>query len=280
VDTRAIRSRADADELRPSLWHLPGDVVMRLTNRTALISGAGGPMGSAIAKRFAQEGASLVLTDISARRLEEAVSQTQASLVEGARLYSQRGSVLVRDEARALVEAGVDACGPIDILINVVGGIRSQSLFEPFLQMSEERWDATMELNLKGNFHLTQLVAPSMLERKYGRIVNIASIIFAGASGQVDYGAAKAAVASMTRSLALEFAPHVTVNCISPATIKTSVIERLSEEEQDHWRNQTVMKRFGEREEIANAVLFLASDESSYMTGEIMSVAGGVWPAL
>ncbi len=253
---------------------------MRLANRTALITGAGGPMGSAIAKRFAAEGASLVLTDISARRLAEAVSETEASLSAGARLFSQRGSVLVRDEAKALVEAGITECGPIDILINVVGGIRSQSLFEPFLEMSEERWDATMELNLKGNFHLTQLVAPSMLERKYGRIVNIASIIFAGAAGQADYGAAKAAVASMTRSLALEFAPHVTVNCISPATIKTSVIERLSDEEQDYWRNQTVMKRFGEREEIANAILFLASDESSYMTGEIMSVAGGVWPSL
>ena len=146
--------------------------------------------------------------------------------------------------------------------------------------MSEQRWDETMALNLKGNFHLVQLVAPGMLERKYGRIVNIASIIFAGAEGEVDYGAAKDAVASMTRSLALEFAPHVTVNCMSPATIKTSVIERLSEEEKRQWREKTVLKRFGEREEIASAALFLASDDSSYMTGEIMSVAGGVWPAL
>ena len=80
--------------------------------------------------------------------------------------------------------------------------------------------------------------------------------------------------------LALEFAPHVTVNCMSPATIKTSVIERLSEEEKRQWREKTVLKRFGEREEIASAALFLASDDSSYMTGEIMSVAGGVWPAL
>lgn len=253
---------------------------MRLANRTALITGAGGPMGSAIAKRFAQEGASLVLTDISARRLAEAVADCEQSLAPGAKLYSQRGSVLVRDEAKSVVDAGVAACGPIDILINVVGGIRSQTLFEPFLTMSEQRWDETMELNLKGNFHLVQLCAPAMLERKYGRIVNIASIIFAGAAGQVDYGAAKAAVASMTRSLAMEFAPHVTVNCISPATIKTSVIDRLSAEEQAEWSGKTVMKRFGEREEIANAILFLASDESSYMTGEIMSVAGGVWPAL
>ncbi|MCG7505383.1 SDR family oxidoreductase [Mesorhizobium sp. IRAMC:0171] len=237
-------------------------------------------MGSAIAKRFAEEGASLVLTDISAGRLGQAVAEVEACLAPNAKIYSQRASVLVREEARSVVDAGVEACGPIDILINVVGGIRSQHMFQPFLEMSEERWNATMDLNLKGNFHLTQIVAPSMLERKYGRIVNIASIIFAGAAGQCDYGAAKAAVASMTRSLALEFAPHVNVNCISPATIKTSVIDRLTTEEQDFWRNQIVLKRFGEREEIANAVLFLASDESSFMTGEIMSVAGGIWPAL
>ena len=253
---------------------------MRLKGKTALVTGAGGPMGSAIAKRFAQEGASLILTDISQRRLQESVAETEAALTEGARLYSERGSVLVREEAASVVENGTREAGEIDILMNIVGGVRSAQLFEPFLTMSEQRWDETMALNLKGNFHLVQLVAPGMLERKYGRIVNIASIIFAGAEGEVDYGAAKDAVASMTRSLALEFAPHVTVNCMSPATIKTSVIERLSEEEKRQWREKTVLKRFGEREEIASAALFLASDDSSYMTGEIMSVAGGVWPAL
>ncbi len=253
---------------------------MRLRKKVALITGAGGPMGSAVAERFAQEGASLILTDISGNRLGQAVETASAALHPEAKLFSQRASVLVREEAKAVVEAGEAEVGPIDILINIVGGIRSAQLFESFLTMSEERWDATFDLNLKGNFHLIQLVAPGMLERRYGKIVNVSSIIFAGAAGQVDYGAAKAAVASMTRSLALEFAPHINVNCISPATIKTSVIDRLSPEEQEEWSGKTVLKRFGERAEIANAMLFLASDESSYMTGEIMSVAGGVWPAL
>lgn len=253
---------------------------MRLRNKVALITGAGGPMGSAVAERFAQEGASLILTDISGNRLGQAVETARAALHPEAKLFSQRASVLVREEAKAVVEAGEAEVRPIDILINIVGGIRSAQLFESFLTMSEERWDATFDLNLKGNFHLIQLVAPGMLERRYGKIVNVSSIIFAGAAGQVDYGAAKAAVASMTRSLALEFAPHINVNCISPATIKTSVIDRLSPEEQEEWSGKTVLKRFGERAEIANAMLFLASDESSYMTGEIMSVAGGVWPAL
>lgn len=237
-------------------------------------------MGAAVAKRFAQEGASLVLTDISATRLNAAVEEISQSLRPEAKLFSQRGSVLVREEARQLVEDAVREVGPIDILINVVGGIRSQQMFEPFLTMTEERFDATFALNLKGNFHLTQLVAPGMLERRYGRIVNISSIIFSGAAGQVDYGAAKAAVASMTRSLALEFAPHVTVNCIAPATIRTSVIDRLSPEEQEKWSSVMAMKRFGEPQEIANAILFLASEEASYITGDVLPVSGGVWPAL
>jgi NAD(P)-dependent dehydrogenase (short-subunit alcohol dehydrogenase family) len=237
-------------------------------------------MGAAVAKRFAQEGASLILTDISATRLNAAVDDIRDNLRAGAKLVSRRGSVLVREEAAQLVEDGVREVGPIDVLINIVGGIRSQQMFEPFLTMTEERFDATFALNLKGNFHLTQLVAPGMLERQYGRIVNVSSIIFAGAAGQVDYGAAKAAVASMTRSLALEFAPHVTVNCIAPATIRTSVIDRLSQEEQEKWSSVMAMKRFGEPEEIANAILFLASEEASYITGDILPVSGGVWPAL
>ncbi|MFB2551361.1 SDR family NAD(P)-dependent oxidoreductase [Ensifer soli] len=253
---------------------------MRLANRVALVSGAGGPMGAAVAKRFAEEGASLILTDISATRLNAAVESIGPGMAPGTKLFSQRGSVLVREEAARLVEDGVAEVGPVDILINIVGGIRSQQMFEPFLTMTEERFDATFALNLKGNFHLTQLVAPGMLERKYGRIVNVSSIIFAGAAGQVDYGAAKAAVASMTRSLALEFAPHVTVNCIAPATIRTSVIDRLSQEEQDQWSSVMAMKRFGEPREIANAVLFLASEEASYITGDVLPVSGGTWPAL
>ncbi len=237
-------------------------------------------MGLAIAKRFAEQGASLILTDISANRLNAAVAPVSERLQSGRKLSATRASVLVREEAEAVVRAGTEAAGDIDILVNVVGGIRSASMFESFIEMSEERWNATFELNLKGTFHLVQLTAPEMLRRQRGNIINLSSIIFAGTAGNADYGAAKAAVASVTKSLAMEFAPHIRVNCIAPATINTSVIERLSEEQKAEWRGKTLLKRFGEPEDIANAALYLASDESAYVTGEVMAVSGGIWPAL
>lgn len=252
----------------------------RLENKTALITGAGGPMGLAIAKCFAEQGACLILTDISANRLNRAVQVVSPLLRSEQRLSATRASVLVRDEAEAVVRAGVGAVGEVDVLVNVVGGIRSAAMFESFVEISEERWNATFELNLKGTFHMVQLIAPEMLRRQSGTIINLSSIIFAGTSGNADYGAAKAAVASMTKSLAMEFAPHIRVNCIAPATINTSVIERLSEEQKAEWRGKTLLKRFGEPEDIANAALYLASSESAYVTGEVMAVSGGIWPAL
>jgi NAD(P)-dependent dehydrogenase (short-subunit alcohol dehydrogenase family) len=146
--------------------------------------------------------------------------------------------------------------------------------------MSEERFDDTFTLNLKGCFHMVQLIAPGMLERRSGKIINIGSISMAGEAGQVDYAAAKAAVVSMTRSLAMELAPHVNVNCISPATIRTSVLDRTSAEEREYYLEKTLLKRFGEPGDVANAVLFLASDEASYITGENLCVSGGIAPAL
>ncbi|WP_374630680.1 SDR family NAD(P)-dependent oxidoreductase [Ferrovibrio sp.] len=251
----------------------------RLANRTALITGAGGPMGRAVAKRFAQEGAKLVLGEISANRLGQSVEEITAE-VPGVQIASLRGDVTNGGEAAALVQTGLEKFGHIDLLINVVGGIKSSVMSEPFLNISEERWNATFNLNLMANFHLIKLTVPAMLKAGYGRIINVSSINFAGAEGQADYGAAKAAVASLTRSLAIEFAPAVTVNCISPATINTSVVQRMPEEEKRLYRDKTVLKRFGEPLDIANAMLFLASEEAGYITGENLPVSGGVWPAL
>jgi NAD(P)-dependent dehydrogenase (short-subunit alcohol dehydrogenase family) len=146
--------------------------------------------------------------------------------------------------------------------------------------MTEERWDATFALNTKGILHLTKLLAPIMVERQYGKIVNISSINFAGEMGNADYGAAKAAVASLTRTMAIEFAPHVNVNCIAPGTIRTSVLQRMSADELAFYAAKPLLKRLGEPADVANACLFLASDEASYITGEILAVSGGIWPAL
>jgi NAD(P)-dependent dehydrogenase (short-subunit alcohol dehydrogenase family) len=236
-------------------------------------------MGRAVAERFAREGASLLLTDISGNRLAESVSAITPLLGIGASIAAERADVTQSAEAAAVVEAG-RTLGPIDIAINVVGGIKAKTLFEPMVTMTEERWDATFALNTKGILHLTKLLAPMMVERQYGKIINISSINFAGEMGNADYGAAKAAVASLTRTMAIEFAPHVNVNCIAPGTIRTSVLQRMSAEDLAFYAEKPLLKRLGEPVDIANACLFLASDEASYITGEILAVSGGIWPAL
>lgn len=246
---------------------------MRLANKVALVTGAGGPMGVAIAQRLAEEGAALVLTDISERRL-------LACDTGGDRVARVRADVRKRVEATEVVACGLERFGQIDVLVNVVGGIRDEQLKRAFVNMTETRFDETFTLNVKSCFHMVQLVAPGMLERRSGKVVNIGSTAMAGEAGQVDYAAAKAAVISMTRSLAMELAPHINVNCISPATIRTSVLDRTPEEERRYYLEKTLLKRFGEARDVANAVLFLASDESAYITGENLCVSGGIAPAL
>ncbi len=142
------------------------------------------------------------------------------------------------------------------------------------------QWDDTLALNIKPGFHLIKTLAPGMLQRSYGKIVNISSIVFAGEPGQCDYAAAKAAVASWTRSLAGEFAPHVNVNCIAPGVIRTSVTERLDAQDAKRLTAASFFKRFGEAREIADVACFLSSDEASFVTGEIIAVSGGNHPSL
>ncbi len=256
----------------------------RLEGRVALVSGAGGPMGQAIALKLAAQGARLLLTDISAGRLDATVKQLEGAAVEAARgedhVVAVRANAMDRGEAAEVVGAGLTRLGRIDILVNVVGGVRGSSLYTPFLQLDESQWDSTFALNLKPGFHLIQLVAPGMLERGSGKIVNVSSVVFAGEGGQADYAAAKAAVASLTRSLAKEFAPHIHVNCIAPGIIRTSVVERLAESELQGFLDRSLLRRLGRPEEIADVVAFLSSDESSFMTGEIVAVSGGNHPSL
>lgn len=248
-----------------------------LSGRVALVTGAAGPMGEAVAARLAAEGAALLLSDISGPRLDAALQRLTAA---GARVAALRADVTQRDEVRALVAHGEQTLGPIDVLVNVVGGIRSRQLYTPFLQMDEAQWDATLALNLKPGFHLIQAVAPGMLARGRGSIVNFASIVLGGEGGQADYAAAKAAVAAFTRSLADEFAPHVRVNGVAPGLIQTTVTDRLTPAERDELIQRGFMRRAGQPREVADAVAFLCSDESSFITGEVIAVSGGNHPHL
>lgn len=233
-------------------------------------------MGAAIARRFAEEGASLVLTDISGSRL----NATAEALKSRTQVVAHRADVTVRDEALAVAEAGLTAFGRVDILCNLVGGVRDATLYQPVLTMSEKRWDDTFSINLKASLHLIQRLAPDMVERGSGKILNVSSVNYAGEAGSGDYGAAKAAVASLTRSLAIELAPAVNVNCLVPGLIETRAVEKLDEALKDSYRTRSLLKRLGKPEDIANAALFLCSSEADYITGHLLPVSGGMMASL
>jgi len=244
------------------------------------VTGAGGPMGRAIARRLAQAGArGLALTDISGTRLDESVAALRAEF-PALDLVALRGDVTRGDEARAFAKAALVAMGGIDVLVNTVGGLRSAQLYTPMLEMTEEQWRATFDLNLMGGFHLIRAFAPGMIDRRAGRIVNFATIVFGGERGQADYAAAKAAVASMTRSLAAELAPAITVNAVAPGLTRTSVTRNMPPEEAARLTGGAFNPRMAEPEEIAEAVAFLASEPARFVTGEILAVSGGLHPHL
>ncbi|WP_026380631.1 SDR family NAD(P)-dependent oxidoreductase [Afifella pfennigii] len=252
----------------------------RLAGSIAAVTGGGGPMGFAVAGRLLQDGAAaLALTDISQTRLDEAVRELNAAF-PAARILARRADVTKGEEAAAFAEAAATELGPVELLVNLVGGLRSRQLYTPFLQIGEEQWRQTFELNLMGGFHLMQRLVPGMLEQGGGRVVNVASIVFGGEVGQADYAAAKAAVASLTRSLAAEFAPDVTVNCVAPGLTRTSVTERMPAEEQARLTALAFHRRMAEPEEIASAVAYFLSEEARFVTGEILAVSGGIHPHL
>lgn len=243
---------------------------MRLSGKVALITGAG-PMGAAIARRFAEEGASLILTDVSGARLDATAEELRGKT----RVVAHRADVTVRQEALAVAEAGLAEFGRVDILCNLVGGIRDATLYRPLLSMSEKRWDETFAINLKPSLYLIARLAPGMIERGAGKILNVSSVNYAGEAGSSDYGAAKAAVASLTRSLAIELAPTINVNCLVPGLIETRAVDKLDEKLKESYRARTLLKRLGRPEDIANAALFLCCSESDYLTGHLLPVSGG-----
>lgn len=252
----------------------------RLVGRRAVVTGAGGPMGRAIAERLLAEGLEgLALTDISGTRLTATAEALSVAYPE-VRIVALRGDVTVSDNAKAFAGTVLDAMGGADIVVNVVGGIRSNQLYTPFLEMSEAQWKATFDINLLGNFHLVQAFAPGMLQRGEGRIINLSSIVFGAEPGQVDYAAAKAAVASMTRSLAAELAPAVTVNAVAPGLTRTSVTATMPKEEGERLVAAAFNRRMAEPAEIADAVVFFALETSRFVTGEILAVSGGIHPHL
>lgn len=242
---------------------------MNVKDRVAIVTGSGQGIGLGIARVLAGAGAKVVINDLFPEKVEEATTELTAA---GLDVVGVAADVSVADGAEALVNGALEAYGRVDILVNNVGMARDGYL----AKMSEENWDIVLQVNLKSQFLTCRAVAPHMMEQKSGRIVNISSRAWLGGPGQANYAASKGAVISLTRTLALEMARFgITANAIAPALVDTPLFRGLDEEVQERLIKTIPAKRIGTPEDIGNAVLFLAADESSYVTGQTLYVCGG-----
>jgi 3-oxoacyl-[acyl-carrier protein] reductase len=251
---------------------------MKLTSKVALITGGGSGIGRATARRLAQEGASVVLSDV-----DEAGANETVKLVEGGgnSALAVVGSVANRAEAQAMVDAALSRHGRLDILINNAGIARDALTVRlkdgESKLMSDEQWDAVLGINLKGTWIMSQLAAVPMIRQKYGRIVNTASVGALGNVGQANYSASKAGVIGLTKTLALEWARYnIGVNCIAPGGVKTRMTAAIPDNIMAGLVERIPMKRMADPEEIAAVHAFLASDDASYITGQVIWVDGGL----
>jgi 3-oxoacyl-[acyl-carrier protein] reductase len=251
---------------------------MRLKDKVALITGAGGGIGRATALRFAAEGAAVVAADLD----EASVHETARLITErGGKALAVVGNVAVRAEAQHLVEATLAGFGRLDILINNAGitrdGLTVRLKDGEVKLMTDEQWDAVLAVNLKGTWLMSQLAAVPMISQKSGRIVNTASVAAEGNIGQANYSASKAGVIGLTRTLALEWARfNIAVNCIAPGGVKTRMTAAIPENILSGLLERIPYRRLAEPDEIAAVHAFLASDEASYITGQVIFVDGGV----
>jgi NAD(P)-dependent dehydrogenase (short-subunit alcohol dehydrogenase family) len=248
---------------------------MRLEKKVAIVTGAGGGLGRAIAMTLSTEGATLVLNDIATGPLTE-VADKIASIGRSA-LVSE-ANVTKAEEVKQMVKAALDRFGAIDILVNVAGGSARLRKPGPFHDLPDAYWNAVIDLNLKGTLICCHEVIRPMIEGGGGRIINIGSVagMIGSSVGMADYSAAKAGVIGFTKALAKELASSgINVNCVSPGTIETPLYATLGPEAQEKLKTGIYLKRLGKPEEVANLVVFLASDAASYITGQNYAVCGG-----
>ncbi len=240
--------------------------------RVALVTGGAQGIGKAIALALAREGAEVAVTDMNKAGAEEAAREI-ADL--GGRTWALAGDVSSFDEAREMVEKVREDAGRIDILVNNAGITRDSLL----LRMKEEAWDSVIAVNLKGAFNFCKAAVPAMMKQRWGRIVNMSSVVGAmGNAGQVNYAASKAGLIGLTKSLAREVASRgVTVNAVAPGFIDTAMTQALSEKVRNALLAQIPAGRLGGVEDVVAATLFLASPMSGYITGQVLHVNGGMY---
>ncbi len=246
--------------------------IMRLDGRKALITGAARGLGKAIALELAELGADIAINDIMESEEAEALRKEIES--KGRKAVFIKADISKADEAKNLVDKAIEELGKVDLLINNAGITRDNLL----LRMSEEDFDAVIDVNLKGVFNVTKAALRPMLKTKNASIVNISSIVgISGNPGQVNYSASKAGVIGFTKSLSKEISKkNVRVNAVAPGFIETDMTDKLPEELIENYKNSIPMGRLGNVQDVANAVAFLCSDRASYITGQVLVVDGGM----
>ncbi|MFC1475162.1 3-oxoacyl-[acyl-carrier-protein] reductase [Candidatus Zixiibacteriota bacterium] len=241
---------------------------MDFTKKTVIVTGSARGIGRAIAEKFSQLNANVVICDVDKEQ-----SETVAGEI-GGNTIGLKADVTSQDDIDNLLEKTKKEYGQIDIVVNNAGITRDNLM----IRMSEKDWDMVLDINLKGSFLVTKSAARVMMKQRYGRIINISSIVgINGNAGQINYSASKAGLIGLTKSAAKELgARGITVNAVAPGFITTEMTENLSEDAKSAFLDRVLIKRPGSPEDIAQAVLFLASDEASYITGQVISVDGGL----
>jgi 3-oxoacyl-[acyl-carrier protein] reductase len=245
---------------------------LELKGKIALVTGAAQGIGRAIALLLAQKGADIVISDINLEKAEEMAKEIEAL---GRKAMAIKVDVANTNDVERMVEAILERFGQIDILVNNAGIARDKLI----LRMTEEDWDSVLNVNLKGTFNCTKAVIKHMSKQRKGKIINIASVVGEmGNVGQANYSASKAGVIGFTKTIAREFAQRgINVNAIAPGYIETPMTEALTEKVKEELRRMIPMERLGRPEDVAQAVLFLVLEASSYITGQVLNVNGGIY---
>jgi 3-oxoacyl-[acyl-carrier protein] reductase len=245
---------------------------MRLDNKVSLITGAARGIGKEIAMLFASEGSDLAICDVNQQILDEAKSEIESAT--GRKVLAEKVDVTSSEEVENFVKKTLDNFGNLDILVNNAGITRDNLL----LRMSEDEWDAVLNVNLKGAFNCIKAVTRPMMKARGGKIVNMASIIgLMGNAGQANYSASKGGLIALTKTVAKELGSrNINVNAIAPGFIQTDMTDKLGDDAKEKLLTLIPLNRMGSPLDVAKIALFLASDDSAYVTGQVFQVDGGM----